>query len=234
MDLNEKIIFISGGSQGIGLATGIKLKEHGARIIVNGRNEQRLHEVEKEHGFLTLPGDVSNEKDVRSMFKIAMNHFGRIDALINNAGYGYFQRLEEIDTVKFNQLFATNVTGAMLMAREAVEIFKKQNSGNIVNISSTAGTKGFIGGSAYSATKFALRAMTQCWQAELRQHNIRVILINPSEVQTHFSINAGGATRPHNPSKLQAEDIAHAICTALQMDDRGFIPELTVFATNPQ
>jgi len=122
----------------------------------------------------------------------------------------------------------------LLSARLAVAIFKKQNSGNIVNISSTAGTKGFAGGTAYSATKFALKAMTECWRAELRQYNVRVILINPSEVQTHFVSNSGRESRPFNPSKLQGIDIAHTICSALEMEDRGFITELTVFATNPQ
>ena len=154
--------------------------------------------------------------------------------MINNAGYGYFDSLENMDVAEFNRVFATNVTGAMMMARGAVPIFKKQNCGNIVNISSTAGTKGFVGGTAYAATKFALKGMTECWRAELRQYNVRVILINPSEVQTHFVQNSGREARAFNPTKLQGVDIAQAICSALEMADRGFITELTVFATNPQ
>ncbi len=234
MNLTDKIVFVTGGSQGIGLDTAIKLKSKGAVVIINGRDKSRLESVGEEHGLVTIQGDVSKETDVKQVYSFILEKYGKLDALINNAGYGYFDLLENIDTEKFERVFATNVTGAMMMAREAAKIFKKQNYGNIVNISSTAGTKGFAGGSAYSATKFALKALTECWWAELRKYNVRVILINPSEVQTQFTVNSGREKRPFNPSKLQGSDIAHAICSALEMEDRGFITELTVFATNPQ
>ena len=84
------------------------------------------------------------------------------------------------------------------------------------------------------ATKFALKGMTECWRAELRKHNIRVMLINPSEVQTNFLPNAGRQARPKNDTKLEAEEIAHVVLSMLEMRDRGFITEATVFATNPQ
>jgi len=76
--------------------------------------------------------------------------------------------------------------------------------------------------------------MTECWRAELRPYNVRVILINPSEVQTEFVVSSGRDKREFNPSKLVAEDIAHAVVSSLEMNDRGFITELTVFATNPK
>lgn len=234
MDLNGKIILITGGSLGIGLASAKMLKEKGATVIINGRNKERLEAAGAEFGIETVQGDVSLEADVKKIYQLISDKFGRLDALINNAGYGYFSTLDDIDLEKFNRVFATNVTGAMLMAREAVKFFKEQQSGNIINISSTAGTRGFAYGTAYSATKFALSAMTECWRAELRQHNIRVILINPSEVQTDFIENSGREKREFNKTKLQAVDIAHTICGALEMEDRGFITELTVFATNPQ
>ncbi|MCH7679664.1 SDR family oxidoreductase [candidate division KSB1 bacterium] len=82
-------------------------------------------------------GDVSKETDVKQIYAFVMEKYGRLDVLINNAGYGYFDLLEDIDVEKFNQVFATNVTGAMMVAREAAKIFKKQSCGNIVNISST-------------------------------------------------------------------------------------------------
>ncbi|TFH00569.1 MAG: SDR family oxidoreductase [Calditrichales bacterium] len=234
MDLQDKVILITGGSMGIGLETAKVLQAKGALVIINARDGARLKEVGEKYEMTTIQGDVSLEADVKRIFNFVIDRYGRLDALINNAGYGYFDSLENMDVEKFNQVFATNVTGAMMMAREAAKIFIKQNKGNIINISSTAGTKGFAGGTAYSATKFALKAMTQCWQAELRKHNVRVILINPSEVQTEFVANSGREIRPFNPSKLKSEDIAHTVCAALEMEDRGFITELTVFATNPQ
>ena len=96
-----------------------------------------------------------------------------------------------MDRASFDAVFATNVTGAMLMGREAAKIFIKRNRGNIINISSTAGLRGAANGTAYYASKFALRGMTECWRAELRKHNIRVMLVNPSEVLTNFAATAG-------------------------------------------
>jgi 3-oxoacyl-[acyl-carrier protein] reductase len=132
----------------------------------------------------------------------------------------------------FQNVYSVNVFGAAMMAKHAANIFKKQNYGNIINISSTAGTKGFAHGTVYASSKFALRGMTQCWQAELRKHNVRVILINPSEVITAFGSDEG-KQKEEVPNKLRAFEIAHTIVSTLEMDDRGFIPETTVWATNP-
>jgi 3-oxoacyl-[acyl-carrier protein] reductase len=118
------------------------------------------------------------------------------------------------------------------MAREAAKHFIKKNRGNIVNIGSTASHRGAPNGTAYYASKFALRGMTECWRQELRKNNIRVFLVNPSEVITSFGA-AAGFEQKDNPSKLRPEDIAHAVKSVLEMEDRGFVTELTVFATNP-
>jgi 3-oxoacyl-[acyl-carrier protein] reductase len=158
---------------------------------------------------------------------------GDLDVLINNAGVGVLKELTEMDLASFQAVFATNVTGAMLMAREAAKIFKERKKGNLINIASTAALRGASKGTAYYGSKFALRGMTECWRAELRKYNVRVFLVNPSEVITDFARKAGFPQVDH-PSKLQSEDIAHMIKAALEMNDRGFTPELTVFATNPQ
>ncbi len=129
-------------------------------------------------------------------------------------------------------VYSVNVFGAALMTKYAANLFKKQNSGNIINIASTAGTKGFANGTVYSSSKFALRGMTQCWQAELRKYNVRVILVNPSEVLTAFGDDEG-KERKEVSNKLRSYEIAHTIVSPLEMDDRGFIPEVTVWATNP-
>ena len=118
------------------------------------------------------------------------------------------------------------------MGQKAAAIFKAQNAGNIVNIASTAATKGFPNGTIYASSKWALRGMTQCWQGDLRKHNVRVILMNPSEVATAFG-NEERVEREAADNKLRSEEIAHAIVAALEMENRGFIPEFAVFATNP-
>jgi 3-oxoacyl-[acyl-carrier protein] reductase len=180
-----------------------------------------------------IRADVSNEADVKRTYSEVLAKFGHLDVLVNNAGAGVFKTLVEMDKAKFEGVFATNVTGAMLMAREAAKHFIERKSGNMVNICSTASLRGAANGTAYYASKFALRGMTECWRAELRQFNVRVFLVNPSEVITNFGAAAGLAQKD-NPTKLRGEDIAWMIKAALEMNDRGFTPELTVFATNPK
>ena len=121
----------------------------------------------------------------------------------------------------------------VLMAREAAKHFIPRQRGNIVNIASTAGLRGAPTGTAYYASKFALRGMTECWRAELRRYNIRVFLINPSEVLTNF-FAAAGLSQKENATKLRGEEIAYMVKAVLEMDDRGFTPELSIFATNPK
>jgi 3-oxoacyl-[acyl-carrier protein] reductase len=172
------------------------------------------------------------EDDVQRTYREVLDTFGDLDILVNNAGLGVFKPLTELSVDDFDRVFATNVRGTMLMAREAARIFIARNRGNIVNIASTGALRGAPRGTAYFGSKFALRGMTECWRAELRKYNIRVFLVNPSEVLTGFAAVAG-LPQPTHPSKLRGGEIAHIVKAALEMDDRGFTPELSVFATNP-
>ena len=117
-------------------------------------------------------------------------------------------------------------------SQEIAEVFKAQNYGNIVNIGSTAALKGFAQGTVYASSKFAVRGMTQSWQAELRKYNVRVSLVNPSEVTTAF-FTEGGVEKDNVSNKLSPVEIAHSIVSVLAMEDKGFVPEVTIWATNP-
>jgi 3-oxoacyl-[acyl-carrier protein] reductase len=176
---------------------------------------------------------VSNEADVLRTYQEVLKAFGHLDVLVNNAGKGVFKPLIDMQRAEFDAVQATNMAGAMMMAREAAKHFISRKRGNIVNIGSTASHRGAPNGTAYYASKAGLRSMTECWRAELRQHNIRVFLVNPSEVLTGFAA-ASGFQQKDNPTKLHGDDIAHAVKSVLEMDDRGFSTELTVFATNPK
>ena len=233
MNLKGASALITGGTSGIGLSIAKMLANAGTRVAITGRDRRRLDEAARDFGALAIQADVANIADVQRTYRDVLTALGHLDILVNNAGVGVFKPLVDMDPADFERVFATNVTGAMLMAREAARHFIERKRGHIVNIASTAAVRGAANGTAYYGSKFALRGMTECWRAELRPHNVRVILINLSEVITNFSTIAGLAQK-ENPTKLQSDDIAGIVKAALEMDDRGFIPELTVFATNPK
>lgn len=232
MDLKNAVVLITGGSSGIGRAAAQMLKAAGARVAITGRDAERLAEAARSLGVVGIQADVSSEADVLRTFQEVKEKLGDLDVLINNAGIGVFKELVDMDRASFDAVFATNVTGAMLAAREAAKIFRERQRGNLINISSTAGLRGAPKGTAYYASKFALRGMTECWRAELRKYNVRVMLINPSEVITDFFRRAD-LKQNVNASKLRGEEIAYTIKAVLEMDDRGFTPEVSIFATNP-
>jgi 3-oxoacyl-[acyl-carrier protein] reductase len=233
MELRGASVLVTGGSSGIGRAITKTLAEAGARVAITGRDEKRLAEAAQALNALPIRADVTDEGDVRRTYDEVLKAFGQLDVLVNNAGKGLFKPLVEMQRSEFDAVLATNMTGAMLMAREAAKHFISMQRGNLVNIGSTSSHRGAPNGTAYYASKAALRSMTECWRAELRQHNIRVFLINPSEVLTGFAA-ASGFEQKDNPSKLRAEEVAHAVKAVLEMDDRGFTTELTIFATNPK
>jgi 3-oxoacyl-[acyl-carrier protein] reductase len=232
MKISGTRTLVTGGSEGIGFAIAEALARKGARVAIMARSEKRLKEAAEQIGALPIRGDVGSEPDAARAVETVVGEFGGIDLLVNNAGFGHYFPLVEADLAKFEDVFRTNVTGAMLMAREAAKHFVKQKSGHLINISSTSGLRGGQGSTAYSGSKFALRGMTECWRDELRRHNVRVMLVNPSEVQTDF-MRKVGRNQELSERKLRPKEIADAIVGALEIDDRGFIPEFSVFATNP-
>ncbi|HEX9458902.1 MAG TPA: SDR family oxidoreductase [Thermoanaerobaculia bacterium] len=229
MKLSDVRALVTGGSSGIGFEIARQLKERGAEAVICGRDEAKVNEAAKKIGAHGIRADVSVEADVDALIRKTVELYPDYNVLVNNAGFGSFAPLLETDLAGMQGLFATNVFGAMLAARESARHFISRKRGNIINISSSAGVRGFAGGTAYAASKFAVSGMTECWRAELRKHDIRVMQINPSEVQTEFFRN----DRPPSERKLRATEIAHAALSMLEMDDRGFITELSVWATNP-
>ncbi len=232
MDLKGAKTLITGGSEGIGKGIAAAFRQEGADVMITGRNADKLQTAAAELGVGYSVGDVGNEEDAIRTVREFVEQHGRLDILVNNAGFGLFAPLVEMELADLESVYRTNVFGAFLMAREAAKVFIEQQSGNLINISSTSGLKGGRGSTAYSSSKFALRGMTDCWRDELRRHNVRVMLVNPSEVQTEFSTKAG-YHREASDKKLRSQEIADAVVGAIKIDDRGFIPEFSVFATNP-
>ena len=232
MDLQGAKIILTGGSSGLGKQTAKDLLAKGAEVIITGRDEQKLMKVALELGCTGFHADVSNEEAAKGTVDFALEKWGRIDVQINNAGYAEFGLIHELDLDKLRAVYETNVFGAAAMAKYCAQVFMNQKSGNIINIASTAASKGYPQGSIYATSKFALSGMTQCWRAELRPYNVRVIQINPSEVPTAFA-KEDRVERTLEEKKLTPQEISDAILATLEMDNRGMITDVTVIATNP-
>lgn len=232
MNIRGSTILITGGSRGIGAATARLLSEHGAHVAITARNGEQAQSLAQEIGGVGIQADVSQQAEVTRTFQTFFQHYSKLDVLINNAGTVARAPIGEVSMEEMEAVYRTNVFGPVMMANEAVPHFKEQQYGNIINIGSTAGVNGMKQGTIYSSSKFALRGLSECWKSELRPYNVRVFQINPSEVRTSFG-TPDGTQKEEIPSKLRGQEIAHAVHSLLSMDDRGFIPEFSVIATNP-
>jgi 3-oxoacyl-[acyl-carrier protein] reductase len=222
-------VLVTGGSQGIGAAIVERARASGHAVVFTGRNPSLIETVALKTGAHGLLADVSVAADNEKTVETCRARMGGLDVLVNNAGYAYRAEIGEMDVEAMRKMFETNVFGLVDITNRVVPLLKSQQRGDIVNIASTSGMKGGAGGTPYGASKWAVRGITQCWQAELRPHGIRVTCVCPSEVQTNF----GGRGGRNNPNKLYADDIAATIMAALDMPRRALWPELAVFANNP-
>jgi len=233
MNLVGKNVIVTGGSLGIGKETAKALVDKGANVLITGRSEDRLLKAKLYCNAETIEFDIADFDNIPKFAKECLSILeNRIDVLINNAGIGVRSSIEELNIDDFLKVFNVNVFGLSLFTKEIVPLMKENKSGTIINIGSTASLRGYQTGSIYSASKFAVRCLSQCWQAELRPFNIRVCQVNPSEVTTAFGNNSR-IERAEVHNKLTPKEISHSIVSAIEMDDRGFINELNVWATNP-
>jgi len=227
--MDARRFLITGGSQGIGAALVERARAAGHQVVFTGRDASRLEETAKATGALAIAADVADPEDNGRTVAFCRERMGGIDVLINNAGYAYRGEIGALDLDAMRAMFDVNVFGLVDITNRVVAEMKSRGEGDIVNIASTSGMKGSAGGTSYSGSKWAARGISQCWQAELRPHGIRVMCICPSEVQTSF----GGRGGRNNPNKLYASDIADTIMAGLNLPRRVLWPELAVFANNP-
>ena len=227
--MSTRRFLITGGSQGIGAAIVQQARDAGHEVLFTGRDAERIQAVASATGAYGLVADVANADDNARTVDACVERMGGVDVLVNNAAYAYRAEIGAIDVDAMRAMFDVNVFGLVDITNRVVPLMKAQGSGDIITIASTSGMKGAAGGTSYGGSKWAVRGISQCWQAELRPHGIRVVCVCPSEVQTNF----GGRGGRNNPNKLYAADIAATIMAALAMPARALWPELAVFANNP-
>jgi NADP-dependent 3-hydroxy acid dehydrogenase YdfG len=218
--LQNKVAVITGASAGIGQASARALMREGARLVLTARRQERLEPLVAEAKQLGtdgvfVVGDARREDTACRTVERAVEAFGRIDILINNAGVGNYKDLVDTSADDYDLMMDSNVRSTFLFTRRVVPVMIRQREGLVLMISSMAGVYGFAGEATYCATKFAQVGFAQGLDKELRPHGIKVGTINPGGVKTEFAIGKGrteaGVEQSH---MLEAEDVAQAVLFA--------------------
>ena len=187
----DKVALVTGSSSGIGLETSLALAKDGYRTFASMRDTRKaieLQEAAKKENLSidVIELDVDKEDSIMSAVKKVMSEAGRIDVLVNNAGYGQFGCTEDVPIEDFRKQFETNFFSIVRIIQEVAPIMRKQGSGVIVNISSVVGRMGLPGSSAYISTKFALEGFSECLRYELGQFGVKTTIIEPGVIKTNF------------------------------------------------
>lgn len=189
--MHERVVIITGGGTGIGRAAAIQFAGAGARVVIAGRRAAPLEETASvSDRIVPVPADLLLEADLERVIRTAIDRWGRIDVLVNNAGRFIQRPLAEIDQQTVTELFATNVLAPSLLSRAALPALKG-SQGSIVNISSTFGHKAAPMISHYAASKAALEQLTRCWALELAPYRIRVNAVAPGPTETEILTSSG-------------------------------------------
>lgn len=236
-DLKNKNALITGAGKGIGKAIAIALAKEGVNVVLMARTQTEIDEVAKEISALgvkslALTADVADMHSVNLAVEKALSTFKTIDILINNAGIAAFGKFLELESSEWERIIQVNLMGVYYVTRAILPNMIERQTGDIINISSTAGLNGNALTSAYSASKFGLLGLTDSLMQEMRKHNIRVSALTPSTVATDMAKELN--LTDGNPDKvMQAEDIAELLVAQLQLNRRVFIKNSSIWSTNP-
>jgi len=218
-----RVAIVTGGTRGIGRAVVGRLADEGYAVILSGRDAEAAEKTAaalraKGHAAVGVGADVRREEDQGRLVARAREEFGRLDALVNNAGIGAFGRVDEISPGDFRDVLETNLFGAWYAIRHAVPLMKASGGGFIVNIASLASINAFAGGAAYNASKFGLLGLSDAAMLDLRHEGIRVAVVMPGSVATDWSHSHGNRDASW---MLQPEDVAEAVADLLRFPDRA-------------
>jgi 3-oxoacyl-[acyl-carrier protein] reductase len=235
-DLNGKVAVITGSTKGIGLAAARALVEAGASVVVSSRTPADVEATAAElnglgtgaaHG---IPCDVRNREHCEALVRGAVEQFGGLDILINNAGLGRFAPIQEMDIETWDTQIRTNLDGVFHCSKAAIPHLIEKDDSWIMNVGSLAGRNAFPGGAAYNASKFGLLGMTEAMMLDLRHEGVRVTCIMPGSVNTHFF---EGGPHPEDEWKLQGADIAALILDLLAFPSRALPSKIEIRPSRP-
>ncbi|MDF2068191.1 3-ketoacyl-ACP reductase [Bacillus sp. Cr_A10] len=235
--LSGKKAIITGAGRGIGRAIALALAAEGVNVGLLAQSEATLQDVAKEVEALGVKAtiataDVSSNDEVTQAIESLTSELGQVDILINNAGIAKFGNFLDLEVSEWEKIIQVNLMGVYYVTRAVLPGMIEQKSGDIINISSSAGQKGAPLTSAYSASKFGVFGITESLAMEVRKHNIRVTALAPSTVATDLALE--NKLTDGNPDKvMQPEDIAEFIVAQLKLNKRIFIKEAGLWSTNP-
>ena len=234
--MTDKIALITGGSRGIGLAVARAFVRHNAHVVITGRDEARLSEARTTLLAMTagqvdaVAGDVRHAADAERAVTTAVERFGGLDVVVNNAGIGGFAEVAEMSAAQWTEIIETNLSGVFHVCHAAIPHLRRRGGGSIVNISSLAGTNPFAGGSAYCASKAGLNAFSEALMQEVRHDNIRVSVIAPGSVATSFS---GDESRGAD-WKLSGDDVAAMVLELVRQPPRALASRVEMRPSKPK
>lgn len=232
--LQSQIALVTGAARGVGAATALRLAKLGAHVLLVARDTERLNQVrdqiEKNQGQATVHAcDLTDAAAIARLGELVARDYKRCDILVNNAAIGGEGKpLHEVAPEDWDRLFATNLRAPYLMMRALAPLMIAARSGHIVNISSLAGRNPLPNNAAYAASKWGLNGLTYSVAEELRQYNIRVSVIAPGSINTHF---ADPATGKDPNKKLQPDDVAAVVESIVTQPPQAFISEVLMRPT---
>lgn len=235
--LTGKNALVTGAGKGIGRAVAFALAQEGVNVALLARTESQLQAVAQEIQALgvkatIITADIADRTAVEAAVAQAETELGTIDILINNAGIGTFAKLVDMAPEEWEKIVQVNLFGTYYATRAVLPGMIARETGDIINIASTAGQRGAATTSAYSASKFAVLGLTESLMQEVRKHNIRVSALTPSTVATELAIS--NKLTDGNPDRvMQPEDLAEFIVSQLKLNRRIFIKEAGMWSTNP-
>ena len=220
MNFKNKIVVITGASSGIGKASAIEFAKKNSKLVLIARRKEKLEQVKQELSkynmeILTVPCDVSDKEQVKSMSDQVLEKFGKIDILVNNAGFAIYGSVSDLSIEDIESQMNTNYLGMVYCTKNFLPTFLQQNSGHIVNVASVAASFGLPGIASYCASKFAMLGFSEGLQHELYGTNVGVTVVSPIMVRTEFFDNPSFEKMPkYSPTSLSPETVAKAILKA--------------------
>ena len=231
-ELKNKVVYITGGTKGIGFGVAKTLLGQGMRIAISGRSEESVNQALKEFNndsVLGIVSDVSKMENEKNAVSKILDKWGQLDAVLANAGVGNFAPIDEMTDSDWHQMIDTNLNGVFHSLKASVEALKK-SKGYYITLASLAGTNFFAQGAGYNASKFGVVGFTQAAMLDLRKYDIKVSTIMPGSVASQFNNNEPDES---DAWKIQPEDIGELVLDLLKMNPRTLPSKIEVRPSRP-